>query len=78
MSGLKSGPVARFLLFERDYPDVKILDGIFTRLRPEPVEKSALEKMLRIEGDIFEADPQLCVWVGGPKVAHHRIQRIQG
>ena len=26
-----------------------------------------------IEGDIFEADPQLCGWVGGPKVAHHRI-----
>jgi hypothetical protein len=30
-----------------------------------------------IEGDIFEADPQLCGWIGGPKVAHHRIQRVQ-
>jgi hypothetical protein len=30
-----------------------------------------------IEGEIFEADPQLCGWVGGPKVAHHRIQRSQ-
>ncbi len=30
-----------------------------------------------LEGDIFEADPQLCGWVGGPKVAHHRIQRSQ-
>ena len=39
--------------FERDYPDVKILDGIFARLRPEPVEKSALQKMLRIEGGHF-------------------------
>jgi len=29
-----------------------------------------------IEGDIFEADPQLCGWIGGPKVAHHRIQRM--
>jgi hypothetical protein len=28
-----------------------------------------------IDGDIYEADPQLCGWVGGPKVAHHRIQR---
>ncbi len=27
-----------------------------------------------IEGEIFEADPQLCGWIGGPKVAHHRIQ----
>ncbi len=31
-----------------------------------------------IEGDIYEADPQLCGWIGGPKVAHHRIQRAQG
>ncbi len=30
-----------------------------------------------IEGEIFEADPQLCGWIGGPKVAHHRIQRVQ-
>jgi hypothetical protein len=30
-----------------------------------------------IEGEIFEADPQLCGWVGGPKVAHHRIQPSQ-
>lgn len=29
-----------------------------------------------IEGEIFEADPQLCGWIGGPKVAHHRIQRM--
>jgi hypothetical protein len=28
-----------------------------------------------IEGDLFEADPQLCGWIGGPKLAHHRIQR---
>lgn len=30
-----------------------------------------------LEGEIFEADPQLCGWVGGPKVAHHRIARSQ-
>ena len=30
-----------------------------------------------IEGEIYEADPQLCGWVGGPKVTHHRIQRSQ-
>ena len=27
--------------FERDYPDVKVLDGIFARLRAEPVEKAS-------------------------------------
>lgn len=26
-----------------------------------------------LDGELFEADPQLCNWVGGPKVAHHRI-----
>lgn len=26
-----------------------------------------------IEGELFEADPHLCGWVGGPKMAHHRI-----
>ena len=31
-----------------------------------------------LEGEIYEADPQLCGWVGGPKVAHHRIQSAQG
>jgi hypothetical protein len=30
-----------------------------------------------LEGDLFEADPQFCGWVGGPKVAHHRIARGQ-
>ncbi len=27
-----------------------------------------------LDGAVFEADPQLCGWIGGPKVAHHRIQ----
>ncbi len=26
-----------------------------------------------IEGDLFECDPQLCGWVAGPQVPHHRI-----
>ena len=30
-----------------------------------------------LDGEIFEADPQLCGWIGGPKVAHHRIARHQ-
>lgn len=27
-----------------------------------------------LEGELFEADPQFCGWIGGPKAAHHRIQ----
>ncbi len=26
-----------------------------------------------IEGDVEEADPQLCGWVGGPQVGNHRL-----
>lgn len=40
--------------FERDYPDVTVLDGIFNRLRPDPVEKAALQKSLRIDADMFD------------------------
>lgn len=27
-----------------------------------------------IEGELRECDPQMCNWIGGPKVAHHRVQ----
>jgi hypothetical protein len=27
-----------------------------------------------ISGEIFEADPQMCGWIAGPKVRHHRLQ----
>src|SRR6185312_1810367 len=32
--------------FERDYPDVSVLDGIFGRLRAEPVEKAVLQRQV--------------------------------
>jgi len=40
--------------FERDYPDVKVLAAIFARLRPEPQEKSALQRQLDLDPDVFE------------------------
>ena len=27
-----------------------------------------------LEGELREADPQLCGWLGGPRLAHHRLQ----
>jgi hypothetical protein len=30
-----------------------------------------------LEGTLFEADPELCVWVSAPRPAsHHRISRV--
>lgn len=30
-----------------------------------------------IEGTLFEADPELCVWVSAPRpTSHHRISRV--
>src|SRR5207248_4187016 len=40
--------------FERDYPDVSLLDGMFARLRAEPVEKVTLQKQLRTGADVFD------------------------
>ncbi len=31
-----------------------------------------------IEGELREADPQLCNWVAGPLVASHRVGRPRG
>ena len=40
--------------FERDYPDVKILDEIFKRLTKDPVEKDALRERLRMSSEVFD------------------------
>ena len=40
--------------FERDYPDVKVLDEIFKRLTEKPVEKGVLRERLRMSSEVFE------------------------
>jgi superfamily II DNA helicase RecQ len=50
--------------FERDYPDVKVLDGIFARLDAQPQEKSALQEQLRIDPDIFDKALEK-LWIHG-------------
>uniref|UniRef100_Q01NZ0 ATP-dependent DNA helicase RecQ n=1 Tax=Solibacter usitatus (strain Ellin6076) TaxID=234267 RepID=Q01NZ0_SOLUE len=50
--------------FERDYPDVSILDALFHRLRAEPVEKSALQRQLRTDADAFDKALEK-LWIHG-------------
>ena len=40
--------------FERDYPDVKVLDQIYGRLRAEPQPRELIEKQSRVPSDVFE------------------------
>ena len=40
--------------FERDYPDVKLLDQIHSRLHPEPQPRELIEKQSRVPADVFE------------------------
>jgi DNA topoisomerase-3 len=56
--------------FERDYPDVAVLDAIFTRLRPEPVEKAALQKQMRIDPDLFDKALEK-LWIHGGAVVDY-------
>jgi hypothetical protein len=53
--------------FARDYPDVRVLDGIFARLRSEPHEKSELQKHLRLDSDLFEKALEK-LWIHGGAV----------
>ncbi len=39
---------------ERDYPDISVLDQIYAALTLEPVKKTALQKQLRLDVDLFD------------------------
>ena len=56
--------------FERDYPDVAVLDAIFTRLRPEPVEKAVLQKQMRMDPDLFDKALEK-LWIHGGAVVDY-------
>src|SRR6266702_1259570 len=53
--------------FERDYPEVTVLDAIFARLKPQPQEKAALQKQLRMDPDIFDKALEK-LWIHGGAV----------
>jgi superfamily II DNA helicase RecQ len=53
--------------FERDYPDVAVLDGVFSRLRAEPQEKAALQRQSRLSEDAFDKALEK-LWIHGGAV----------
>jgi hypothetical protein len=56
--------------FERDYPDVRVLDAMFARLGPEPVEKTVLQKKTRIDPDLFDKVLEK-LWIHGGAVVDY-------
>lgn len=50
--------------YERDYPDVTVLDQIFGRLRAEPQEKAALQQQVQIDEELFDKALEK-LWVHG-------------
>jgi superfamily II DNA helicase RecQ len=53
--------------FERNYPDVSMLEYIFARLRPEPQEKEALRQQVRLDDDEFDRALEK-LWIHGGAV----------
>jgi RecQ family ATP-dependent DNA helicase len=50
--------------FERDYPDVSVLESIFARLGAEPQEKAALQRQSRMGEDEFDKALEK-LWIHG-------------
>ncbi len=56
--------------FERDYPDVAVLDGLFARLRSEPIDKATLQKQARLDPDLFDKALEK-LWIHGGAIVDY-------
>jgi RecQ family ATP-dependent DNA helicase len=54
--------------FERNYPDVAILEGIFTLLKSEPQEKRELQKLVHFDPETFDRALEKLWTHGGAEV----------
>ncbi len=56
--------------FQRDYPDVTVLDGIYKRLRPQAIEKAALQKSMRMDPEEFDKALEK-LWINGGAIVDY-------
>jgi superfamily II DNA helicase RecQ len=56
--------------FERDYPNVTVLDAIFSQLRSEPHEKAFLMPKIRIDEEMFDKAIEK-LWIHGGAVVDY-------
>ncbi|HOL70650.1 MAG TPA: DNA topoisomerase 3 [Bryobacteraceae bacterium] len=50
--------------FERDYPDVQVLDAIYAKLSDVPIAREELERRCRVEPEVFEKALEK-LWIHG-------------
>jgi len=50
--------------FDRDYPDVSVLEGIFSRLSAQPIPKETLLRLVRLNSDVFDKALEK-IWIHG-------------
>jgi superfamily II DNA helicase RecQ len=63
--------------FERDYPDVKVLDGIFALLNVQPQPKAILQKRSRMDADSFDKAMEK-LWIHGGAVLDFAENAVRG
>jgi len=63
--------------FQRDYPDVTALDGIFARLRSEPQPKEVLQQKLALDLDIFDKALEK-LWIHGGAILDYAESVTRG
>jgi DNA topoisomerase-3 len=63
--------------YERDYPDPDELDRIFVRLGPEPVEKQALARQVRMAAEVFDKALEK-LWIHGGAVVDYAENVTRG
>jgi superfamily II DNA helicase RecQ len=56
--------------FQRDYPDVAVLDTLFARLRSAPIDKATLQKQARLDPDLFDKALEK-LWIHGGAIVDY-------
>jgi superfamily II DNA helicase RecQ len=63
--------------YERDYPEPAELDRIFARLGPQPIEKEALKRQVRMDVEIFDKALEK-LWIHGGALVDYAENVTQG
>jgi DNA topoisomerase-3 len=63
--------------FERDYPDVKVLDAVYAKLSDQPVPREDLGRGIRVQAEVFEKALEK-LWIHGGAVVDFADNVVRG